>query len=360
MYQAAFVNFTNCNMNRFLFYSKIHDYFSGDLSKEISLDLLMDFGEKSNLSKKQTKDEIIGCLYAPFLVAFEHNSMKYWLSYNGQLRFNEFFSSINRVETEFPLVLTFQENEVRFRTLITDVLDSKVEQIRNLGWSRNKARHRLTKKAKNPKQYMDTIIEVLDILENSNDESGDYIDLIRKYGRSYKRSNNIGCNIHSRFLLKSRHIEDNEEFLKEILLRVKKPVDWGGEKIHVDDFFALYNDKSKTGEIIDNVIKKFVIDGIIRYFDEENLTLTSTGYTAIRSYFSESKTLQVFISKKGKLFNIDIGEQKITSGSISNYLSDSLFEKENGWYKKTLSRDQLVSLFEYLYEYIYMNGLEFL
>ena len=78
LYRASFCNFTNVNLKRLMFYKKIHQYFERNKTDVIERKLLNEYGLSVGMSKKLTKDEIIGCIYAPFLyeAAYEDSHLK--------------------------------------------------------------------------------------------------------------------------------------------------------------------------------------------------------------------------------------------------------------------------------------------
>lgn len=351
LHTLAFVNFTNCNKKRFLFYKLIYEYFYKDINKIITRDTLIEYGKLSGLSVKQTEDEIIGCLYAPFLLTYSYDSKVYKMSYNGLLRFSEFFTNGNYVEYEIPLTILFSEKDIRFRRIITDTLSEiELKYFMMKGWSRNKSEHRLTKKVKNLFDYKIVIQDVISSLQPIKKMQIDYLYLIDKYGWNYRLGDNRGCNLHSRFMLKSTLIEEYKLFLGELLELTHMPIDWGGRPIKANDFILMFNKYKHLYGENSLIISDCITDGLIRYSDHDSLSLTSTGYTTIKTYLSDFKTIQLYIKKiDTQYYNIEIGVNNTFLREFFSELEQDGFIKNDGWYEKKLSESGILSFFDRLY-----------
>lgn len=352
MYKIAFCSLNNTNLKRLVFYKKIHDYFADNSSDSISKEELIDHGLNSDLSVKRTLDEIIGMLYAPFLIADSYETKNYRLSYNGRLRFEEYFSETNFLESEFPLTINYGENIV-FKRWITSLLpEEEIIKFIDSGWTRNKSKKRLMIKVKSKSKHIETIEDILKNLNAGLETSGDFIKLTKRYGTRYKTRNNISCDLHSRFLAKSNVIERNPKLFYVLLDELKMPVDWGGKPIMVNDFRNLvldHNISSKPNELLYDSIQ----DGLFRFANENSITFTSTGYRIIHTFTNQYRTVNMFLRKIDKQnINIEIGENTNTYPWFKDYFAKRNFNYKNGWFSKQCAIEELLNLLSDLYETI--------
>jgi len=350
MYELSLNNFTNINEKRFLFYKHIYDYFKNN-KDQIQTNILYEYGYKSNMSKRETYNEIIGCIYAPFLIAKTFNPNYYTFCYNGRLRFDEFFHEGNYVEYEFPFTIKFNKTDILFRRFITDSQRTKqIEKLVNNKWSVNKSSKKLSKKVKNIDEYTHTLFSIIECLDDSKDNNLTYLDLINSYGKPYKNGKNISCNLYSRFSIKSNLIKDYPLFFKTLYCQYQKPIDWGGLPFSIDDINTLNknynNNENDTLHLIDNLI----CDGLIRFINNTQLTLTSTGYYAIKTYIEKCDTLQIIVRKKNESeYEISIGENVEFLNNIVKLLIKYGFINVNGWLKKMCTYEDFYNVFTEIY-----------
>lgn len=352
MYKIAFCSLNNTSFNRLIFYKKIYDYFVSNSTDIITREKLINLGLDSELSMKRTLDEIIGLLYAPFLIADSYDSKCYHYSYNGRLRFTEYFNETNFQETEFPLTINYGETSV-FKRWITSVMpEEEIRKLNDSGWTCNKSKKRLMRKVKNSAKYLETIEDILTNLSIAKQTSGDFIELTKRYGNKNKTQSNISCDLHSRFLAKSNVIEKYPKLFSALLDRFKMPVDWGGIPIPVDDFRNIILEQD--GAIIPNeLLYDSIQDGMFRYVTKNSITFTSTGYRVIHSFTNQYKTVNLFLRRIDKqIVNFEIAENTNTYPWFEDFFGKRCFKYKNGWFSKQCTIEEPLKLFSDLYEAI--------
>lgn len=349
IFELSFINFINTNRKRFLFYKSIHDYFIETKESQIERERLVNFGNDSGMSYRATLDEIIGCLYAPFLMQKNHDSGIYEITYNGKRRFREFFCENNNVEAEFAFTLRFS-NKIIFKKSILDTMsEEKINYLIQNKWTRNKSLMRLMRKVGSYEDYLITVSDILHVLDYAERKTGNYIDLIDLYGRQYKKSNNIGCNLHSRFYAKSNLIKKYTCFFKKVLDYCQKPIDWGGKSIN---FMQLNNFLICSGiiESIDDFLLECIHDGLFRYIDDQNITLTSTGYTVLTTFFNKYDIIQLIVRKTtSERYMLSVGLNNEFLDDVMQILANKSFTLHDKWYESELDKTELIDLFKEFY-----------
>lgn len=339
-YRAGFCNFTNVNLYRFRLYKEIYKHFAVGNSV-ISRAEIYEYGRQIGVSKCFVTDEIIGCLYAPFLIEKKFNSELLEFTYNGRLRFDEFFGNEVYFESEIPFTVRFDSELILFRRYLTSNLSQeRSDQLLSQKWTRNKSKYRFQKKVKSYVDYENTISQLItESLQYGRflNREG-YIPLIREYGTNYKNSSNISCNLHSHFMVYSTMIPRYFNIYKEMLNRYTKPIDWGGLPIPFTDVLEFCS-QYKPEISFEDFIRDSITDGLFRYISDDVLTFTSTGYFALTSFEGSKPLMQCFIrSRQDGKFTTHIGEntntfptlsQELRSQGVSHKWCNGFFEVES-------------------------------
>ena len=355
VFQAGYCNFLNANLHRYMLYKLIYEqYLTG--KPHIYREQIFECGKKLGLSRNFVSDEIIGCLYAPFLTEKSYDSQMLSYTYNFEIRFKEFFDK-PRFETEIPVAIHFTDKAVVLRRYLTSNISSeRQDNLLATKWTRNKARFRFQKKIRSLDDFSQTISQTLGEASQltADVQSSDYIYLIKKYGSYYKNSSNITCNLHSHFCIISRMLPLFPLVYPKLLLTYKKPTDWGGVPIPVCDIVdivkSIHKDIDPTEFIADSIS-----DGLFRFLSDELLTFTSTGYMAITAYIAEQRSLQCFVRSvtDNNTFSIQIGVNTKTFSELTERFPD--FKKANnlgnGFIELVCDRETVQVMFESFYNY---------
>ncbi|WDV44966.1 hypothetical protein PV797_15770 [Clostridiaceae bacterium M8S5] len=353
MYELGLNNYMKPNEYRFKFYKKIHNHFLKYKNKSITRQQLYKYGREINMTRKWVENEIIGCLYAPFLIELEYNRDVFELTYNGEQRFRNFFDYGNYIKYEMPFKMSIANDKTKFQFFYTDSLNDEktLSTFTEEGWSKNVSHKRLMKKTKSKISFLDSIRLIINSLKVYKQNQYNYLDWINQYGKKHLTSDNRTCFLHSRFYLKSELVDGHRNFFKELLEFCEKPVDWNGKTILVKQYKNIMkkNDINiDTKEFIQTCIK----DTIIRYCDYETLTLTSTGYFILTTYFNELKNIQIVLRKyEDEKYEVIIGKNDKFLKEIMMYLDENGFSDDKmGWKYKKVNRDDLIKVFSNIYD----------
>lgn len=351
MYKISFILFMNIHGKRCSFYQLIHDYFK-DGQESIDHQTLLELGEMAGLTRKMTEDEIIGCLYAPFLIKFSYDGTQYLLTNNARLKFADLLTEGKYQHAELGLSLYFEERCDRMKIHLTDGLsDTFLTNLRERGWSQNKSLFRLMKKTKHFDATIQEIGALLEMIPVYVENTDTFDDLVNHYGRYWPQLKTYTGNLSFKGHYTSELIPLYPGFFQELMETCRQPIDWKGSAITVSAFAELLvkHDMRKDGkEFIDECIK----DGLIRHCSSQELTLTSSGYSLIRTYFrfsAETNYLQVIFRRQNSgSYLLMVAENNLYPEGVKSYLNTMLKYNQRGWFimagDKTQVIEQVVEL----------------
>ena len=222
MYKISFILFLNIHVKRHIFYSLIYDYFSCSKGY-IDHQTLLEFGNKAGLTRKQTENEIIGCLYAPYLIKMAFRGTHYFITENAKLKFSDLITEGKYQLSDLGLSIQFEKKLDRLKIHLTDCLSNTfVENLLDRGWTRNKSLYRLMKKTKSFDLTIKEIGTLLNSLQVYDDNYRTFPELITNYGRYWSQLKTYTGNVFFKGHYKSKLIPLYQEFFHELLEKCKQ------------------------------------------------------------------------------------------------------------------------------------------
>lgn len=338
MLRISYVIFNNIYTNRIRFYRNIYNHIQENGRDFLSENELLQLGNRAGLSTKHTKEELIGCLYAPFLVKYDYSSQKYFVTNNARLKFSDLLTRGRYQKYELGIVLNEDDQKV-FRLIIdlTDCLSEElINKLLDRGWTRNKSKFRLMKKTKMFEKIGEELTFLMNNLSIYQPNEVTFEELLREHGRYWRQMNSYTGNFMAKACYESELIPMYTHFFEDLLGKCVQPIDWQGTSISKNDFADLikrHNISTLTEQFIFECIK----DGLIRHCDSEYFTLTSTGYFLMRSYLAEKKTarsLNFFLRRVEKdRYLLMVGENTLFNSYKQNYLQMNFEYDSRGWFE---------------------------
>lgn len=345
MYKISFVLFMNIHGKRYSFYKLIYDYFAAGQDR-IDHHTLLELGKMAGLSQRQTADEIIGCLYAPFLMKFSYAETEYHITDNARLKFADLLTEGKYQLTELGLLIRFEEKGDRLQMHLTDCLSSTfIDTLLQRGWSRNKSLYRLMKKAKEVNSTIKEVEFLFDNLPVFSENDTTFLDLINQYGRYWPQLKAYTGNLLFSGHYTSTLIPLHPNLFQELLEKCKQPIDWKGNPI-TEEAFAQLLLKHSINIDAHIFIKDCIRDGLLRYCSLSELSLTSSGYTLIGTYLKYSKEANylniVFRRSTEESYLLMLAENSLYPDLIQSYLNEAMTNNMRGWYTTVDSKDQVL------------------
>ena len=230
-YSVAHNVLWNINTTRYKFYQDIYEY--AKYSRKIKCSKLIDMGKAAGFTHNMCLDEIIGCLYANFLTKHLGEEDVYWITERALCDFRIYKEDAKYKFCELPITIDFKDTYIRLLTQPVDSMAvSTVSKLQQRGWSRNKSRITLIKKIKNLSGLAIELQEVVPLLckrDKMFDRS--LIEVLKECGKKRKYLQDYTGNFNHRGNYASKTFAKYELLYEELLMRVKKPIDWGGTGI---------------------------------------------------------------------------------------------------------------------------------
>lgn len=324
----------NINTTRYDFYQKIYKHALERGS--VTIQELIEMGKEAGFTHNMTLDEIIGCLYANFLVEEENN--KYMITDRAISDFKIYNQDTKYKYCELPITIDFKDSYIKLLTRPVDTMSiDKVELLQKLGWSRNKSQITLIKKVKNIDELGIELQNIIDPLCDTNhyyDKS--FYELLKACGRQRKYLKDYTANLNHRGNYASFTFEKYMEVYKELIGEVRKPVDWGGEAFDMENIPSIKK-KNAIG-----FLRESCSDGMVRELTkiekekyQKKYTITGHAYSVITSYLSNfhNNRLSIIIRPQilQKKYVLLVGINSLYDQKILSYLKTYFLEYEEGW-----------------------------
>jgi hypothetical protein len=343
----------NSNLKRYDFYTGIYRY-TNENGLNLTYNDLFKIANQAEMSTAHFKDELIGCLYANFLVQTESNNKKYRIT-NRAIRDFEILSTEGKYQKhQISLSIYFEKNYKIIMQLVETMKDSFIESLLNRKWTRNKSKMRLTKKCKSISDILYEIDFLTDSIKPYNGNKKTYRDIISQYGRPWSTFRTYTANLSKRGSYQSSTMNKYSNFYKELLAIVKNSVDWGGDPISIDEFLKLV----KSNNLENDFFKECISDGMIRFVDENNITITGFANTIINSFFENQNSIDMIIRSNGENLNFLVGKKTNYQNNIKNFLKKLDTDKFGWYYKNKIEKKEINIICENLFnEFIGFNQL---
>ncbi len=359
MYKISFVVFLNINLKRYYFYKLIYDFWKNKQNNVIHKNDLIQLGQRAQLTYPQTLDEIIGLLYAPYIIDKTGEGLNFHLTDNAYLKFSDLLTEGSHQENDLGIMLHIEGRINRLTMHLTDCLSDKfIQKLTAREWSRNKSKYRLMKKHKNFEVILSEIENLLSDLDVSEPNDNTFVTLLKNYGRPWKTMIYTG-----NFMFKGNYsssvIPQYKDIFSAVLDECKQPIDWQGKPINDDSLKYILSELQEEMDL-DSFVSNSIEDGILRHIEPKQYSLTSSGYILIRSYLKNLQGANVFHMffrrVEDDLFLLKLGINTLFNKELEKYILEKFKYDNRGWYSLYGSKAELLSCIGNLYKYA--KGIE--
>lgn len=339
--------YLNINTTRYKFYSYILDF--AQTRKSISYDGILKLGKLSGMSAKLIEDEIIGCLYANFLISTSESYQMYQITPRAIRDFSTYQSETMFKTNELTFTIDFRKKDIKTSFFTTDTISIKeVELLKPFGWTYNKSLSRCMHKCNALNTVSNSIETVLTNFDSQLHEySGTFDKLIKEYGYYRRNFNDYSVNLNHKGLFKCNTGLEYSKIYEELKKIVKNPIDWGGESFDRNLVQVLCNTYS-----IDSYkfLSEAINDGMIRKVNNKRFSITGHAATIINSITSHDNKnrISIIIRKLRSKYSFLIGCNTLYENDFIQYLITKDFTIEDDWYytKFTFDKEELMQLID--------------
>lgn len=333
----------NINTTRYKLYQQIIKNTSN--KKNFTEEELISYGLKSGFTRNMSRDEIIGCLYANFLIKTDDNN--YIITERALMDFSRYKSDAKHKLNELPITIDFTKDYIRLLIQPVETMDENtIQAFIKLGWSRNKSKITLIKKVRDYELIGTELNKIIPIGCKRNYNSyTDLTDIITTFGRQRKRLNDYTININYRGVYSSNTLLKYLNTYIELFKYIGNPIDWGGQGF---DPFEIPNNKEEflIDGINDGMLRKLTMIEAERY--KKQYSITGHAHTIISSYlwkYHEKRISIVIRPSNDNKYVLLLGENTEYSKIIKDYIEEYFEKYDFGWYiKNSMDIDKLLKV----------------
>ncbi len=328
-FSASFNILMNINGKRLDLYENMLNYCKNQ--RTITKEQLLNIGERIGMSKNQIEDEIIGCLYANYIVSPYYNSKEYTITSRAEKDFLLMGEEGSYERHQCHMTISFEDNTYRlWMWLVESLGQGFVESLIKRKWTRNKSKLRLMKKCKTLEEIVEEVRFIANMIPPYCGQKYAYRELIMECGRYWRNFDTYTVNLCQRREYFSETMMKYSNFYETILNTVGKCVDWGGKEILYKDVVDI---AKSHGIYKENFMKESLEDGMFRFLSEDKLTITGHATTIINSYMKKNNRLDIIVRNNGQMkYTLMVGEKTKDSQAVRDLLNSKMKLDDFGWY----------------------------
>ena len=335
----------NINVKRWHFYNNILNY-EKEYGNRISRDKLLEIGDSVNLTKNYLNEEVIGCLYANYLVGDSYNCNKFTITDRAIKDFELLHDEGSYQKHQIGIIIIMEKNIFRIFIWLVESLDEEfIMQLLGRGWTKNKSKLRLMKKCRTVTQVLEELKYISNSLSPYDNNKKTFKELITENGRYWNGMDTYTANLYQRREYESKTLIKYKEFYKELIGKVDKCIDWGGSDISYNDLNSLAKQYSYYNNTF---INECIYDGMLRYLPNDKMTITGHATSVIKRYYSKVNRLDLVIrNEKQNGYRLMIGNESNYSIDVLALLKLYSDFEEHGWYNyKEIDIERLIYILE--------------
>ncbi|WP_026883020.1 hypothetical protein [Clostridium akagii] len=342
--------FLNVNTSRYDFYKRILEY--SNKNDVISYVELLRLGYKVPMSTKYIDSEIIGCLYANFLVPEFTNNIKngtFRITERAKRDFSVYHNDAKTKTNEITLTIIFREKDIKAVFFTMDTVSEKnILALKDFGWTHNKSQFTCMRRCKN----LDKLRSNIELLVSTFDPdlyeySESFSDVIKKYGHRRKIYKDYAANLSHRGVFACKTFFKYKEIYVQLKRLTRNPVDWGGDIFHKNLVETICKDYDINIEV-DKFLIEAMKDGMIRTVNGTSYSITGHAASIINSIvdLSYKRRIPVIIRKYNEKYCLLIGYNTSYDKVFISELKSKGFKLKDYWFWSELqpNKDAVVDL----------------
>lgn len=333
MYSVGLNLYQNINSKRYCLYKGLLEY-STKHGRHFSVENILSIGSLLGYSSKYVYNEIIGCLYANFLI---NNKNFYTLTERAVRDFALYESETMFKTSEIPYTIDFRPKDIKisFYHLAGMPQELAIRHKEN-NWSWNRSLNRIMHVCKSEEEVINCLLSSLSMADPLfKPYQYGFINFFEQYGHLCNATNSFyTINMNFRGLFKSKTIDLYEPIYVTLKKKFLNPVDWGGQAFSIDMV-------SCSTSVKKDFLMAALEDGMIRRLDESWYTLTGHSAVIIDGIINEyhKNRLSVVVRKNLEFYSLWLGGNKRYPKEFYAYLMSQGFSYFDGWFICSKYRD---------------------